>query len=116
MTTAQQLGLWDTLPVYTSCASRRDQTIQERFEAFHAANPWVLEALERLTRRYLQGRRRKLGIKMLFELVRWHYAIETDDFDGFKLNNNYTSRYVRLMVERNPMWQDLFQTRELQVQ
>lgn len=86
-------------------------TLQERFESFHALNPWVLTALETLTDAYLQNRDR-IGIKMLIEQLRWHHDRSTRG-DAFKFNNNLASRYVRLLVERNPAWASAFERRRL---
>lgn len=89
-----------------------DATIQERFEAFHEANPAVLSSLEALTRQYLASGRDRLAIGALFERLRWEHDLHTTG-DPFRLNNSFRSRYVRLMVERNPEWADVFATREL---
>lgn len=87
-------------------------TLDEQFAAFHAANPWVADALERLTDDYLMTGHRRVGMKMLVEVLRWQYDRQTTG-DPFKVNNNYTSRYARLLVSRRPEWGDVFQTREL---
>jgi hypothetical protein len=90
-----------------------DMTIQETFEAFHAANPWVLRAFEQLTEDWLKGHR-KVGMKMLAEVLRWqHSRRTTTQGRSFKLNNNHTSRYARLLIERHPEWEQAFETREL---
>lgn len=88
------------------------KTIQERFETFHDTNPWVLDALEELTAEWLEHGNRRLGIRMLQEVLRWQHGMKTVG-DDFKLNDNYTSRYVRLMIERNPEWADVFSLREI---
>jgi hypothetical protein len=87
-------------------------TIQQRFDEFHRLNPWVLEHLERLTRDCVARGIDRIGIGMLFEVLRWQYGIATSG-DAFRLNNNFRSRYVRLMVDRNPAWAALFETRAL---
>lgn len=87
-------------------------TIQDRFEDFHRLNAWVLIALERLTEDYLKSGKTKVGIGMLTEVLRWQHGRSTTG-DSFRLNNSYRSRYVRLMVERHPEWDDVFETREL---
>lgn len=87
-------------------------SIQERFESFHELNSWVLDALEDLTADYVARGRKRLGIKMLVEVLRWQYGRSTTG-DEFKLNNNYSSRYVRLIQERHPEWAAVFHTREL---
>ena len=89
-------------------------TIQDRFEAFHRLNPWVLYALETLTADYLEGGHRRIGIRMLWEVLRWEYNRATKDPSStFKVNDHYHSRYVRLLVERHPEWESVFATRTL---
>lgn len=84
-------------------------TLQEQFEQFHSANPWVLDALESLTREWVEAGHKRLGIGMLWEVIRYQYG-RTISAD-FKANNNHRSRYVRLMLDRHPDWADVFATR-----
>ncbi len=83
----------------------------ERAAAFHAENPHVFEALRR---RALRAKRRgyKPGIKCLFELLRWSHGMSTQG-DEFKLNNNYTAYYARLLMEREPELRGFFELREV---
>ncbi|MFE7780636.1 hypothetical protein [Streptomyces nigrescens] len=87
-------------------------TIQAQFEEFHQLNPWVLKALESLTGDYLTRGAVRVGIGMLFEVLRWRYATATAG-DEFRLNNNFRSRYVRLLIERHPEWAPAFEVRAL---
>ncbi|WP_107428685.1 hypothetical protein [Streptomyces kebangsaanensis] len=77
------------------------QSIQERFEAFHALNPWVLRHLEQLAADCVAKGFRSVGVGMLFELLRRRYG-EATHGDAFRLNNSYRSRYVRFLIERRP--------------
>jgi hypothetical protein len=104
----EQLELTDFAPLVSGVGD----TLQAQFESFHAANPWVFRALERLAADYLRTGARRVGIGMLFEVLRWHYGRATQG-DSFKLNNSYRSRYVRLLLDRHPDWADRFETREL---
>lgn len=90
-------------------------TIEARFEAFHEANPWVLDALETLAADLHARGRTRIGIGMLFEVLRWYTARSTteEEAGGYRLNNNHRSRYARLILSRHPEWAGLFQTREL---
>jgi hypothetical protein len=111
MTMTQQLELPITelvIPV-----RQEHQTIQQAFEAFHAANPWVYQAFARLTADWLGQGHRRVGMKMLTEVIRWQYGRQTESPDGFKINNNFTSRYVRFLIRTHPEWADVFETREL---
>ena len=88
-------------------------SIQERFEQFHEANPYVFDALVALADEWngsTGGAR--CGIGMLYETLRFRRGIVTRG-EEFKLNNNYRSRYARLIVERRPDLAELFETREL---
>jgi hypothetical protein len=87
-------------------------TIGERFEAFHAANPWVLTPYERLTADLVRRGRDRIGIGILTEVLRWEYGRQTTG-DDFRINNNFRSRYARLLLERHPEWVGVFQTRLL---
>jgi hypothetical protein len=96
-------------PEYVSGA-----TIQERFEEFHRLNGWVLTALEEMTQDLIDHGRHRIAVKMLVEVLRYQHDTTTTG-DAFKLNNSYTSRYVRRMVERHPEWEEYFVRRELKV-
>lgn len=87
-------------------------SIQAQFESFHQLNPWVLRALEALTADYLKHGASRVGIGMLFEVLRWRYVTATEG-DEFRLNNNFRSRYVRLLIERHPDWARAFEVRSL---
>lgn len=87
-------------------------SIDERFAIFHAANPHVADALEALARQWVAAGRKKLGAKALMERLRWESGIQTEG-DVYRLNNDYSSRYSRLLAKRHPEWTDLFETRAL---
>lgn len=88
-------------------------SIQTRFEDFHHDNPQVLLELERLAEQWFSAGHLKCGLKMLWEVLRWELGLRTRGDDGFRLNNNFTSRYARLLVERHPEWDGRIETREL---
>ncbi|MCX4858312.1 hypothetical protein [Streptomyces canus] len=108
----QQLPGLDDIQRVQQPAIDPGQSIQQRFEAFHALNPWVLRHLEALATDCVAKGFRRVGIGMLFELLRWRYG-EATQGDAFRLNNNFRSRYVRLLIERHPEWARLFETRAL---
>lgn len=89
-------------------------SIQERFEKFHAANPWVYDELVKQAKWYARRGFSRIGIGHLVEVLRWQYARRTKSTDGFKLNNDFRSRYVRLIIQNNPGLKDFFETRKLQ--
>ena len=89
-------------------------SIQEQFEAFHEANPHVYAALVRLARGLVARGRSHVGIGQLFEVLRWSYSMTTvDPSADLKLNNNYRSRYARLIESSEPDLDGLFEKRRL---
>ena len=91
-----------------------DPTIEEQFNAVHETNPQVLEELVELTDELIEHGSNRGSIGMLFEVLRWQKLLETDDPSSeFKLNNNYRSRYARLMAHTYPRFEGFFETRNL---
>lgn len=105
----QQLPMFDLGTVNSHVDTRK--SIDEQFAEFHANNPNVYRAIRTLALDMKQRGRDHYGIKSLFEIVRWSHVRTTGD--SFKLNNNYTSRYARLLMEREPELAGFFETREL---
>ncbi len=90
-------------------------TIQERFEQFHIDNPHIFNLIVEYT---IKARNRGFmhySINTVFEAIRWHMDVVTYDENSpqFKLNNNYRSRYVRLLEEHYPQFEGFYFTRQL---
>jgi len=90
--------------------------IQRPFARFHRENPQVYEKLVYLAHKVKATGRKRYGIGSLFERLRWHYHIEMNRPDSeFKLNNNYRSRYARLIMQTEPDLGDFFDLRVLAI-
>jgi hypothetical protein len=104
-----QLSLFDigrlAEPDYQDC-----QTIEERFQAFHDRNPQVYRALRDMALEMRRRGHRQYGIKALFEVLRFNHAMRTEG-DIFKLNNNYTALYARLLMDNEPELDGFFELR-----
>lgn len=88
--------------------------IEADFRLFHYRNPNVYTELVALTRTAQLKGRQKIGIGMLFEVLRWNRMLITLDGESpFKLNNNYRSRYARLIMEQEPRLSGMFNLRDL---
>jgi hypothetical protein len=88
--------------------------IQRAFLEFHRQNPEVYDHLVNLARRSRDRGFRKTGIGHLWEVMRWHVRLENVGEPDFKLNNNYRSRYARLIMAQEPDLRGFFELRELQ--
>ena len=82
------------------------------FFKFHLDNPGVYKKLVQLARRARSNGRTRAGIKMLWEVVRWEIFISTSG-DEYKLNNNYHSRYARMIMILESDLEDFFHVRKL---
>lgn len=104
-----QLSLFDigtpVEPDYDDC-----QTIEERFAAFHGRNPQVYGALRQMALEAKRRGNRQWGMKGLFEVLRWQHAMATEG-DPFRLNNNYTALYARLLMDQEPELTGFFELR-----
>jgi len=88
-------------------------TIQERFAEFHCDHPEVYKKLLQLASQAKTTGLTKYGIKAIWELIRWHFQIESGMGEDFKLNNDYSSRYARLAVQDYPDLRGFFELRRL---
>ena len=110
--TAQQLEL--TLQLAPLVHPGRRPSIQETFEAFDQANPWVRDALITLARQHRAAGHRRVGVGLLFEVLRWQYDLRVDaDGSPWRINNNLRSRYARAIAATVPDLADAFELREL---
>lgn len=90
------------------------KSLSQQFYEFHEANPEVFVALEEMAITLIERGRRKFGISLLIEVLRWNYYMKTDDPNSdYKINNNYRSYYARLLIEHHPDWADVFELRNL---
>jgi len=91
-------------------------TIQERFEDYHARHPEVYVYLVALVFQLVNKGFQHYGIRTLWEHMRWHFTVEKDMGEDFKLNDHYTSRYVRKLVAEHPEFDGMFELRTLRAE
>lgn len=85
-------------------------SIVRKFWKYHSANPAVFELFRKFSNELKRSGRKHYGAKAVMERIRWHFAVETVG-DDFKLNNNYTSCYARLMVLQDDSFDGFFAMR-----
>ncbi len=94
MMIARQLDFFS--PIEPLETGARDESLDERFARFHARNPHVYHAFVSVARTYLRVTgRTHVGAKMVWEKLRWEYALRTTDSEP-ALDNSYVSRYARM--------------------
>jgi hypothetical protein len=88
-------------------------SIESKFRNFHAENPHVLTELERLAAQWFNAGNSKVGVQLLLEVLRYNRSITTKSADDFKVNNDFAAHYARMMVARNPGWENRIRMRAL---
>ena len=90
--------------------------IQATFDKFHADHPDIYEMFKRFARQLRGAGRERYGAKSIMERIRWELATSSSGVDdGFKINNNFTSRYARKLIVDDPTFESFFETRKLAV-
>jgi hydrogenase maturation factor len=88
--------------------------IEKAFIEFDTQNPEVYKQLVRLARQWRAAGKAKLGIKTLFEKLRWEWHVAgLTESDGYKLNNNFTALYARKIMKNEVDLDGLFEIRTL---
>lgn len=87
-------------------------TLQDRFDDWIKDNPHILRLFLQYANEAREAGAQHYGIKAIAERVRWHVRIQSRN-DEFKINNNWSSRLARLLVERDPRLKDFFEFRKL---
>lgn len=84
----------------------------KRFRKFHSENPAVYEELIRLARQFRRKRPSAvIGMKMLYEVLRWNFFLATTTDEPYKLSNDFTPFYARLIMENEPDLKGIFNLR-----
>lgn len=105
------LGLFEQRPVEPP-APLEEASIDEAFRAFHTANPHVYAEIERRALALHRVHAVRVGIGAIVEAMRYDFALKTKGGE-FKVNNNFRSRYARLLVADHPELRDVVELREL---
>jgi hypothetical protein len=68
--------------------------------------------VENLAANLIAKGHRRIGVKQLWEVLRYSYDANTVG-SAFRANNDFTSRAARDLIERHPEWADFIETRQL---
>jgi hypothetical protein len=93
-------------------------TVEDKFNAFHAANPRVYGLFKRFAAEAIRAGVRRLSSKLLIERIRWECTISTTGAGWsttkgkpFKIDNRHTFWYARKFMSDYPGAAELFETR-----
>jgi hypothetical protein len=103
----------DQLEIDFDLPEVQDDSIPARFARFNAGNPQVYDSLVSLARQFRSRQPdAKLGIAMLYEVLRWNYYMATDSEEPYKLSNDFRACYARLIMEQENDLKGIFQTKK----
>ncbi len=90
--------------------------IDERFKTFIEANPHVFRLFQRFAHHLRAKGHNRYSADAILHRIRWHMNVDvkpTGSTDEFKINDHYSSRLARLLIERDPTYEGFFELREL---
>lgn len=87
------------------------EAMERRFAQYHHDNPHVYVLFKKYALQVAQRGHPRFSAKAVFERLRWHLLFETKG-DVFKLNNNYTAYYARMLMQKEPRFKDFFRVRD----
>lgn len=88
-------------------------TIQARFESFHRRHPEIYNQFESIALGLRNRGYKHYSADAILHVVRWHTNMNRTRDNGYKINNNFVSRYARLFQSKHPHLHDFFKTRTL---
>lgn len=87
-----------------------EPTLRESAEQWMREHPIAMDLFRRFAAE-LAVRRRRFGIKLLAERVRWECRTEGYDEADFKINNNWSAYIARALVREMPALAELLECR-----
>jgi len=81
------------------------------FSNYDSEHPEIWELYKAIAFELIQSGRRKIGSKLIFEIIRWHHFVKSNE--PFKVSNNYTAHYARKFVNHFPQYAGLFNFKPL---
>ena len=87
--------------------------LQKEFEAFHTNNLHVYELFKKYTLQVIASGFNHYSARTIIHRIRWHTSIDTDDPEGFKINNNHSPYYSRMFVTEFPRHTGFFRDRKI---
>lgn len=74
-------------------------------------NPLAWELFEWFAFEKIRAGCKHCGSKAIFERIRWQTSLTQKEGEEFKINNNYSSIFARLFVEKYPAYSGFFSMR-----
>lgn len=90
-----------------------EETKLEKFERFITQYPEVYELFKFYSLDLYRAGRRAYSARTIVERVRWQQAINSQDDEGYKINNNHIPYFARKLIAEDSRFTEFFSLREL---
>lgn len=103
-------------------AQATGSSIQDAFEKFHASNPDVFLLIVREADRAVRNGKKRFSVKQIIGYLRWEIFLQTKEdtlfevkgeIKKYKIGDQYTSRYSRMLLDKFPRFKDYIEQRTL---
>jgi hypothetical protein len=81
----------------------------DKFAEYHNSNPEVYVKFKEFAVKTMLKGHKNYSAKGIFEIIRWHTGVKGGD--QYKVNNNYTPHYARMLMDEIPLFRGFFKTR-----
>lgn len=99
------------MPTYLRIA--RQATFEERFKRFLENHPEVYQEFKRLAHQLLARGVERYGAKAIMEVIRYSCAISEQETEQLRIDNNWTSRLARKLMDEDERFNGFFETRKI---
>lgn len=86
--------------------------LDRKFADYDRENPQVYALFKKFAILIRKSGRSSYGAKSIMERIRWEMDLKNELY-SFKINNNFTSRYVRKLILDDNSFGAFFQTRRI---
>lgn len=87
------------------------KTIADNFRRFHQDNPQVYKWFKHYAVILWNRGYRRYSSDGILHIIRYRVAIRKDPREQFKINNNYSALYARMLINDDVRFNDFFELR-----
>lgn len=88
-------------------------TIASRFERFHAAHPEVYAMFVKFARQAKAAGRERFSADAILHRVRWETLVNPQKDESYRVNDHFSSRYARKLIQEDASFAGFFELRKL---
>lgn len=111
--TAEQQYLYNQVIQVLGKTNGTVSELDHRFAEYHVNNPHVYSIFVDTARVLKDAGQKKYSARGILHILRWRMYMEVKRTDGFKVSNNASARYVRLLEHDFPEFIGFFTKRKL---